>query len=36
MNLKINCENNNKYLKSGGKFIVPIPKVKIIGKNEKN
>ena len=25
-------KNNNKYLKSGGKFIVPIPKVKIIGK----
>ena len=28
-------KNNNKYLKSGGKFIVPIPKVKIIGKKLK-
>ncbi len=33
-------KNNIKYLKKGGKFIIPIPKLKIISKknfrNEKN
>ena len=31
-------QNNKKFLKKGGKFIIPIPNIKIIShkKNEKN